>query len=230
MKTAQEIIDNVIVRLEDPEYKFFSTSDLVVAFNNAMDEIADATEINELTATVKRKKGSPYADLRGVLPVNALRVTAVYNPRNQRWLEPTTVEELDSLHGRRWERRIDTESRWWFMRGLYWLGTHPTCGDDISSLRIYFSATFPHVVEDGGLVTGLTNKPELPSDFSDAIENHMLYELFGQRKETEKSLKHYQDYATHEKMLFDLAHNRMRRDKISYRGAKRTVGGFGARR
>jgi hypothetical protein len=116
------------------------------------------------------------------------------------------------------------------MRGLYFLGTYPTCENDISPLRIHYSATFPHVVEDGGLVTGLTSKVELPPDFNDAIENHMLYELYAQRKETEKSLSHYADYAKHEKLLYDLAHSRMRRDKISYRGAKRTVGGFGARR
>jgi hypothetical protein len=229
MKSAQQIIDNVIVRLEDPEYKFFSTSDLVLAFNNALDEIADATEINELKAMVKRKKGAPYADLRGVLGPNALRVTAVWNPNTNRWLEPITVEELDSNHGRFWEGRQDS-SRWWFMRGLYYLGTYPTCPDDTSPLRIHYSATFPHVVENGGLVTGLTSKPDLPPDFSDAIENHMLYELFAQRKETQKSLAHYRDYVTHEKMLFDLANNRMRRDKIPTIGARRTVGGFGARR
>jgi hypothetical protein len=229
MKSAQEIIDSVIVRLEDPEYKFFSTSDLVLAFNNAMDEIADATEIHELTAMVKRKKGAPYADLRGVLGTNVLRVTAIWNPSTSRWLEPTTVDELDSLHGRRWERRTD-ESRWWFMRGLFFLGTYPTCGDDISPLRIHYSATFPHVKESGGLVTGLTTKPELPTDFTEAIENHMLYELFAQRKETEKSLAHYQNYAKAEKVLRDLGHNRMRRDKIPMRGAKRSVGGLGARR
>jgi hypothetical protein len=229
MKSAQDLIDSVIVRLEDPEYKFFSTSDLVLAYNNAMDEIADATEINELTAMVKRKKGSPYADLTGVLPYNVLRVTAVWNPNSARWLEPISVEELDSNHGRRWERRKD-ESRWWYMRGLYFLGTFPTCPDDVSPLRIHYAATFKHVVENGGLVTGTTTRPDLPPDFTEAIENHMLYELYAQRKETEKSLAHYQNYAKAEKVLFDLSHNRMRRDKIPMRGARRTVGGLGARR
>ena len=229
MESAQTIIDNVIVRLEDPEYKFFSVSDLVLSYNNALDEIADATEIHELTAMVPRKKGSPYADLRGILGPNALRVTAVWNPASSRWLAPTSIDELDSLHGRRWERRQDY-SRWWFMRGLFFLGTYPTCENDISPLRIHYSATFPHVKEDGGLVTGLSTKAELPPDFTDAIENYMLYELLAQRKETQKSLAHYSDYVKHEKVLFELANNRMRRDKISYRGAKRTVGGFGARR
>jgi len=229
MKSAQQIIDNVIVRLEDPDYKFFSVSDLVLAYNNALDEIADATEIHELTAMVRRKKAAPYADLRGILGPDALRVTAVWNPNTNRWLEPTTPEELDSLHGRKWEGRQDY-SRWWFMRGLYFLGTYPACPDDTSPLRLHYAATFPHVVEDGGLVTGTSTKAELPSDFSDAIENHMLYELFAQRKETEKSLMHYRDYATHEKELSDLANNRMRRDKIQYAGARRTVGGLGARR
>lgn len=229
MKSAQQIIDSVIVRLEDPEYKFFSLSDLVLAYNNAQDEIADATEVNELTAMVQRKKGAPYADLRGILGPDALRVTAVWNPSSSRWLEPITVEELDNLHGRKWERRQDY-SRWWFMRGLYFLGTYPTCENDISPLRIHYAAMFPHVKENGGLVTGLTSKAELPSDFSDAIENHMLYELFAQRKETGKSLANYEEYVKHEKLLYDLSHNRMRRDKIPYMGARRAVGGLGARR
>ena len=229
MQSAQQIIDNVIVRLEDPEYKFFSLSDLVLAYNHAQDEIADSTEVHELTAMVQRKKGAPYADLRGILGPDALRVTAIWNPNSSRWLSPTTTDELDNLHGRRWERRKDY-SRWWFMRGLYFLGTYPTCENDISPLRIHYAAMFPHIKEDGGLVTGLTSKPELPSDFAEAIQNHMLYELYSQRKETGKSLTHYADYVKGEKVLYDLSHNRMRRDKIPMRGARRSVGGLGARR
>lgn len=229
IKTPQEMINSVIVRLEDPNYDFFSLDDLVLAYNNALDEVADATEINEQTAMVKRKKGAVYADLRGVLPLNALRVTAVWNPNTLRWLSPTTVEELDSYQGRKWETRKD-ESRWWFMRGLYFLGTYPVAADDVSPLRIHFSATFPHVSSSGGIVTGLGSRVELPPDASDCIENHMLYELYAQRKETQKSIWHYEQYLKNEKVLYDLAHNRMRRDKIPYLGARRTVGGLGARR
>jgi len=227
MDTAQSMINRVIVRLEDPDYVFFSQDDLIGAYNDALDEISEATEINETTAVIKRRKKAAYTDLRGILPATALRVTAIWNLNTQRWLHPTTVTELDDLLGRQWEDKPDTEPRWWWMRGLWHLGAYPVPNADIANLRIHYADILPHVRSDGGLSQGLGTSPALPDDFTDAIENYMLYQLLAQRKETKKSLDHFKEYKVHEAELYKLAHNRMRRDRAGQMGARR---GWGLRR
>lgn len=227
MDTAQSMINRVIVRLEDPDYVFFSEQDLIDAYNDALDEISEATEINEVNIVVKRRKKAAYTDLRGILPSTALRITAVWNLNTNRWLHPTTVDELDDLLGRQWEDKPDTESRWWWMRGLWHFGAYPVPNTDASNLRIHYAELMPNIKAAGGLATGLTSSPPLPPDFTDAIENYMLYQLLAQRKETDKALEHFTEYQKHEQDLFNLAHNRMRRDRAGQMGARR---GWGLRR
>jgi hypothetical protein len=220
MDTAGSIIGRVITRLEDEDYRFFDQNDLILAYNDALDEISDATEISETYITVKRRKKALYADLRAVLPSSALRVTAVWNLATQKWLDPTTVTELDDAHGRQWEDKPGS-SRWWFMRGLWFLGAYPVPGDDLQSLRIHYADLLSHISATGGLTSGLTSSTALPPDFTDAIENYMLYQLWAQRKETTKSLDHFKLYQLHEAELVDLGKNRMRRDKTPHMGARR---------
>lgn len=229
MDTAQQIIDRVLVRLEDPDNRFFSTADLVGAYNDALDELSETTEVNETYVVVKRRKWAPYIDLRGYLPPDALRVTAVWNMNTSKWLHPTTPRELDDTVGRQWEWKPD-QSRWWWMRGLYFLGAYPVPGDDVSPLRVHYASLLPHVEEAGGLATGLTQRAPLPPDFADPIEHYMMYTLLAQRKETQKSLSFWQRYKEHEDELSNIARNRMRRDKSPLMGARRMTSGIGVRR
>lgn len=220
MANAAESIARVKTFLEDPNGRFFTTDDYVRAYNSALDEISEATEINEGSVYVKRRKWSILTDLRGSLPSTALRVTSVFNPKTQQWLDPTSVRELDLSLGRHWERQF-TQTRWWFMRGLWHLGAYPAAGDDISPLKVYYSALLPHVKATGGLVTGLQSTPDLPPDFSDVIEHYMMYELMAERKETEKSLEYFKRYLAAIPVLRNLGENRMRRDRIPKIGARR---------
>jgi hypothetical protein len=220
MSTAAQTIARVKVSLEDPQGKFFTTDDYVRAYNDALDEISEATEIYESSVYVKRRKWAVYTDLRGALPPTALRVTAIWNPLSQKWLDPTTVRELDATVGRHWERSAD-QTRWWFMRGLWYLGAYPVASDDTSPLRVHFSALMPHVKALGGLGSGLTTSPDLPPDFHEAIENYMLYELMGERKEVDKSLEYYKRFMAQIPLLKDMGENRMRKDRTAKMGARR---------
>lgn len=220
MSTAAQTIARVKISLEDPQEKFFTVDDYVRAYNDALDEISEATEIYESSVYVKRRKWAVYTDLRGALPPTALRVTAVWNPLSQKWLDPTTVRELDATVGRHWERQSD-QTRWWFMRGLWYLGAYPTAADDTSPLRVHFSALMPHVEALGGLGSGLTTSPDLPPDFHEAIENYMLYELMGERKEVDKSLEYYKRFMAQIPLLKDMGENRMRKDRTPKMGARR---------
>jgi hypothetical protein len=220
MDTAQQIIDRVLVRLEDPDQRFFSTSDLVLSYNDALDELSEDTEVNENYVTVKRRKWAAYVDLRGYLPPDALRVTAVWNLNTSKWMFPTSVRELDETLGRMWENKPD-ESRWWWTRGIYFLGTYPVPGNDTSPIRVYYSSRLPHVEESGGLATGLTTATQLPPDFAEAIEHYMMYSLLVQKKESQKAMAHWLRFQEHQTELFNLSQNRMRRDRGPVMGARR---------
>lgn len=219
MSTAAQTIARVKVNLEDPQGKFFTVNDYVRAYNDALDEISEATEIYESNVHVKRRKWAVYTDLRGALPPTALRITAVWNPLSQKWLDPTTVRELDATVGRHWERNQD-QTRWWWMRGLWYLGAYPIASDDTSPLRVHFAALMPHV-QPTGLSAGLGSSPDLPPDFHEAIENYMMYELLGERKEVDKSLEYYKRYSTQLPLLKDIGENRMRKDRTPKMGARR---------
>lgn len=218
--SAEEIINRVKIGLEDPNGKFFSMEDYVQAYNDSLDELSELTEINESSVYVKRRKWALYSDLRSVLPASALRVTSVWNPASSRWLDPTSVRELDATIGRDWERQTTT-TRWWFMRGLWFLGAHPVAGDDVSPLRVHYTLLLPHVKLLGGLSSGITTGANLPPDYDEVIEYYMMYTLLAARKEVDKSFDFYKRFVSSVPALRDLAENRMRRDRIPKMGARR---------
>jgi hypothetical protein len=221
MATAAETIERVKLAIEDPEGKFFTLDDYVRVYNDALDEISEITEVYEKYAYVKRRKHALYADLRGILSSDFLRITSVYNPHSGKWLNPTSVRELDSSIGRFWERRAE-HSRWWYMRGLWFLGSYPVAEDDVHPLKIWYTCLLPHVYIDGGKVAGISNSPDLPPDFHTGIENYMMYALLAERKEADKSLVYYKRFADQIlPSLKDMGENRMRRDRPAKMGARR---------
>jgi hypothetical protein len=221
MDTAAQTIANVRLRLEDPDGVFFTTSDYVRSYNDALDEISEQTEIRESSVYVKRKKWAVYTDLRGILPPNALRITAIWNPAGEKWLDPTTVREMDLSVGRQWETNVG-QTRWWFMRGLWHLGTYPIAGSDDAPLRIHYTTRLDHITESDSQVTGLSSQPlDLPPDFSIAIENYMTYDLLAERKEVKKSLDYYGKFQEQMPSLKNLAENRTRRDRTPRMGSRR---------
>ena len=231
METVRTITDRVLTRLEDPSQRFFSTDDLIGAYNDALDELSEATEIHESSVVVKRKKWSAYHDLRGYLPPDALRVTAVWNMTTSKWLHPTTPRELDDTVGRQWEWKPDSSSRWWWMRGLFFLGAYPVPSNDTSPLKVYYASLIPHADSSVSLSRGLDSRTSvIPPDFEDAIEHYMMYTLLAQRKETGKSLQFWQRYKDGESALTNTAKNRMRRDRTPRMGAVRSMGHIGTRR
>jgi hypothetical protein len=221
MATAAQTIARVKTFLEDPTEKFFKMDDYVSAYNSALDEISETTEVYESSVYVKRRKHAVYADLRGSLPPTALRITSVFNPGTQLWLDPTTPRELDQSVGREWEEHTTSYTRWWFMRGFWYLGAYPAPGDDLSPLKVYYSALLPHIKRNGGLGDGLESSPDLPPDFSEAIENYMMYEMLADRKEVDKSLEYYRRFNLEVPTLKAIGDSRMRRDRTPKMGARR---------
>jgi len=221
MDSAAQTIEKVRLRLEDPDGVFFVPGDYVRSYNDALDEISEQTEIRETSVFVKRKKWAVYTDLRGILPPNALRITAIWNPASEKWLDPTTVREMDLSVGRQWETNVGL-TRWWFMRGLWHLGTYPIASTDNSPLRIHYTTRLDHITDSDSRVTGHSSQPlDLPPDFAVAIENYMMYDLLAERKEVKKALDFYVKFQEQIPVLKNLAENRTRRDRIPRMGSRR---------
>ena len=220
MSPAEDVINRVKAGMEDSAGRFFELEDFVRVYNDALDEMSEFTEIQENYIYVKRRKGAAYTDMRGSLPPNFLRVRSVYNPLTNKWLEAMTVREMDDTVGRFWERRTGP-TRWWQMRGLWTLGAYPAAGDDVSPLKVYYTALLPHIKIDNSLGDGVLSHTDVPHDFDSAVEYYMMYELLAERKETDKALQFYQRFQQQLPQLKDLAQNRTRRERIARMGAFR---------
>ncbi len=221
IETAGETIDRLKIRIEDPGESYFDPEDFVRVYNDALDEISDITEINESNVYIKRRKEATYIDLRGIVSPDFLRVTAIWNPTSEKWLQPTTPRELDETVGRFWEKRID-QTRWWFMRGIWHLGCYPTARDDENyPLKIFYCSLAPHIESTGGQLDGLSYRPPFPPDYADMIQDFMLYELLSERRETEKSMKFYERFRVAVEGVKTQGKNRMRTDRVAKVGARR---------
>jgi len=220
MAVPAQVIESVRERLRDMESVRYTDQDLVDAYNDALDEIADATEFYELSAVVKRRKWALYTDLRGILPPEFLRVKAVWNMSTNRWLDPTDIRELDLRLTRGWEKNANL-SRWWFMRGMWHLGAYPVPGDDYSNLKVYYASLVPHIsLGDVDFVPSGTFP--FPPDFNCAIEFYMLFSLLADAGETQKALGFWSQYAELEEQLKAMVQQRMTRDRIVHMGARRS--------
>jgi hypothetical protein len=214
--TAAESIARIRDRLPATSGNFWLDSDLLSAYNEALDELSEATEFYERYATIPRRKKNTLHDLRGILPEEALRLTAIFDTNTNRWLVPTSVRELDLKLGRAWEDHT-TSPLWWFMRGLFFLGVYPAAADDEGRLRAYFSAMHPHATEANQDIF----RPSLPSDYDVTLEDYALYTLFADARETAKALEYWSAYQEQEKKLKALVSGRIAADYVPMMGAPR---------
>jgi len=219
--TVAQTFETIRGLLPRESANYWSDDDLLDAYNDAVDEIADATEFYERHVVVKRRKWAVYTDLRQILPTDALRVTAVWNIATQKWLAPTTTRELDESVGRGWEKNSDINTRWWFMQGLWHLGAYPVAGDDTSPLKVYFAACPPHVMMTDSFNTGLQLTQPLPFDFNAAIENFMLSTLLADQRESTKAIERWNEFIQIISQLDDTSKQRMSRVRTPRMGARR---------
>lgn len=220
--TAQSIIDSVRAQLPSTSVNFWTDADIVRVYNDALDEISDATETYERSVVIRRRKNAIYTDLRGIMAPSALRIRSIWNPDIQRWLFPTTVKELDESVGRGWEKSPGPgTAAWWFMRGLWYLGIYPAADSDSTSVKVYFTACMPHVSIDGGLSHGLGAEPPIPHDFGRMVENYMLYALWSEQREAQKALAYWGMYKKQEQDFREFGQQRMNRPRTFRIGAHR---------
>src|SRR3989304_1473421 len=215
MTTLAETMERVRARLRPDSATFFSDADMLAAYNDALDEVSEATDFFERQVMLRLREGAVYNDLRGQIPEEALRVVSVWNPALGIWLDPVTPAALDERARREWEKVTDTP-HWWWMRGLWWMGVHPKPGNATTALKVYYCGLHPHAS-----LSNTSFAPDLPPDGDDALEEYMLYAFYAQRKEAAKAAERWVRYSELERSLGDLKDKRQSRDRVAIVGKRR---------
>lgn len=184
---------SVFTRLEEAESSpiRWSEADIKRAINEGLEELSDGTEFFERYATLKLTPGQIYYDLRSVIPDPILRVTSLYANDTVYWLHATDVRDLDEKTARQWEL-VDGEPQRYFLRSPWWLGLFPKSTSPASTVRVYYRALHPELVDD------LDVPQQLPEDYHEALIAYALYTLLSDDMETTAALRYWQKYQTME--------------------------------
>lgn len=190
----------------------WSLEDIDSAINDGLAELSDATEFFERSVFFNVRPSTTYHDVRHIADGDTvLRVTSVWNPARNAWLDPTDVRILDERTARQWER-VAGEPQRWFQRGLYWLGLFPftTASDRILQLR--YASIHPRLTDP-------TQVPQqLPEEFHHALVDYAVYDLLSDDQETAKALEHWNDYTAQEAATAARAQNRTKTDRVGRLG------------
>jgi hypothetical protein len=187
-----------------------STEDILVAANEGLDELSEATKFYERFAPVPLKGGQTYYDMRGFLPNSVIGVNSVYNLTQQMWLKPRKFRDFG---GHRWHTVIGDPQKY-LIRGLFWLGVYPRPGSDTGNLRVYYSSLAPHFKDSASVLS------DLPDDFVAALEDYALYCLSADDAETDKALIHWDSYLTREAALKKFVKERIVTARIGRMGRR----------
>lgn len=190
--TLSDLRDEIRRRFEQSSTTRLSDERLDAALNAGLEELGERSEFVETYVVVPILGGRTYYDLRGILPDEAIRVTAIWSPKSHWWLKGAHIREFPF---RQWEKAAGMPRRFW-MKGLFHLGIFPRPDGTVSDpsapegihLHVYFTA----------VPTALAHSDQriftLPDDLSDAVEEYAMYELYVQEGETPKALLHWNHF------------------------------------
>lgn len=176
----------------------WESQDFLDAANEGLDDLSE-TGFYERFATIPLKGRQTYYDLRGFLPEDLVRLTFVFNPDNQLWLDPMAIVDMVTP---RWETIPGTPQQY-LVRGLYWLGLYPRPESDTGSVRVYYEGLAPHFKDSSSIIS------DLPDDLTMVLEDYILYDLSARDGESDKAMLHWSDYWKGRKDLNGFVKNRI---------------------
>ncbi len=210
MIALSTIAANVRVKYEAESTARWSDQGVYDAINEGLDELSEATLFYERYVTIPLVADRVYYDLRGYLPDNAISVTSIWDTVRQDWLQPASEDQL----GFQWEQSTG-EPQFFFTRGLCWLGIWPHPTSTTGYIRVNFAGIAPHFDFPQAVLS------DLPDDYVTALEEYALYELSAQDGETQRALRHWQEYQTMEQSLADFVSRRINTARVGRIGGRR---------
>lgn len=207
--TFGEMKKEVFRRLEERSSApvFWEEADVAKALNEGWEELADACEFNESRLMLPVTTAQLYYRLN-VDTIRALTIKQAYNHASSRWLEWTTVNELDR-HYIEWQTVLGQPDRL-FTRGGEWLGFWPLPATN-SNIEIFFTSMPAPLASD-------TEVPGLPQEFHFTIIAYALYDLFLQDAEIQKGMEQWQEYKRGEMELKRFVDSRARDRRVAFTG------------
>ena len=184
---------------------FWSVADVERAINDGQEELADATEFYERHTRIDLLSHRTYYDLRHICEDTFIAPRRVYNNEISKWLDPSHVRDFDAIR-QRWETNTGQPMKW-FMRGTWWLGLYPQPDADFGSIRFYYAAIPPELVED-------EDAPQFPDEYHEALIEYAIYDLEAQDAETDQALVHYANYLGFEQRLKRYVDSRLSPDRV----------------
>jgi hypothetical protein len=198
------------VRELAPTDTYFSDEDIRDALNAGYMELSDASEWLEGFVDMPLLFDRPYYDLFSIIGPDFLSVKPAFDTARNRWLEPSTVRQLD-LHDPRWERVVGTPQRI-FLRGLRWLGLYPRIHAEGDTIRLYHTRLPVELCEEG-------DEPGFPEAYHIGCVHFAVADLFAQDGETRLALGAWKDYTEVETALIGWVQGRTDRPILRVFGA-----------
>ena len=178
---------------------YWTTDDVDQAVAAGYAELSDASEWYEDHIDISLLNDRPLYDLRTVIGDDFLVLAAAFDTQTNRWLIPSTTRQFDA-HDRRWERVVGEPQRL-FIHGLWWLGLWPRIMAETGTIKQYYVALPPALLED-------TDEPGFPDTFHYAIVEFALTDLWAQDGEAARALASWQTYLSQEAALTEWVANR----------------------
>lgn len=190
--TFSQIQTEVRRRLNELNANFWSDSDVNRSINDGYDEMSDASEWYETSATVTTFANQTYYDMTSLTGSTVLSPKSCQNPTTKFWLHPVDPLFMDTQVHPRWGQ-IQSQPEYYLTRGLFQIGFAPKVNAD-STLTLYFTAMPAEL-------SAASDTPGFPQEYHYGIVEYALYDLLSQDAETAKALVHWKQYLEFEGAL-----------------------------
>lgn len=211
MDTLASVRALVRRRFEQTDTVRLTNDRLDEAINAGVDEVAEMTGFRETYAVIDQKYGRTYYDLRQLFPDEVVKITSIWSPETNRWLDYMPPLMFGDA---RFENTTGSPRRW-FMHGPFHLGIYPNGSGVGQKLHVYFQARHRELEND---VDPLL---DIPPDLVEAIVDYALFELHMQERQGEKAKA---AYAIFSKRLASLKYH------VKQRVTRPRIGRIGGRR
>ena len=204
--TKEEIISKARDELDDNGVDYYSTMDLVDAYEDGYEEVALYTGVIERMASVSLLNDTVYYNLYEAI-LDYYSTFAIWNPDINDWLSNKDIKYFQSKD-LTWEKRQGSTREFAVVNfQLIALHPHKVIANNTDLEEFYHAVPFKNL--DMGSV------PEMPEQFQVVLQYYIMQDLFAQAEEFTKSEIYNAKYLDKRKALQVYTANRSFPDRVN---------------